>query len=184
MRSRRSAISGFSNFGTAFGLPGQTLNGASLDDTYKQESNNWALFTHNIFDITDQFSLTVGARYTHEKKKLAIDLADNNTLCTFFAGGPSLSSLQTIPCSLIASVPGGLSDSDSKSEGRLSGTVVLSFKPADNVLTYLSYSRGYKAGGYNLDRSALAAQPTGNGAALRDGWLSPAAAGLPPRSTI
>ena len=146
--------SGFSNFATAFGIPGQTLNGASLNDTYKQESNNWALFTHNIFDITDQFTLTVGARYTHEKKKVSVDLVDNNTLCTFYAGGP-LSSLQTIPCSLIASAPGGFSESDSKSEGKLSGTVVLSFKPTDNVLTYLSYSRGYKAGGYNLDRSAL-----------------------------
>ena len=50
--------SGFSNLATAFGFPGQTLNGAALDDTYKQTSNNWALFTHNIFDITDTISLT------------------------------------------------------------------------------------------------------------------------------
>src|SRR5205085_1104844 len=32
---------------------------------------------------------------------------------------------------------------------------VLSFKPTDQLLTYVSYSRGYKAGGFNLDRSAL-----------------------------
>ena len=37
----------------------------------------------------------------------------------------------------------------------MSGTVVLSCKPTDNVLTYVSYSRGYKAGGFNLDRSAF-----------------------------
>ena len=66
--------SGFANLATAFGVPRPTLNGQAIDDTYKQSSNNWALFTHNIFDITDQLSLTVGARYTHEKKKLCADL--------------------------------------------------------------------------------------------------------------
>ena len=70
--SRRSA-SGFANLATALGVPG-VAQWRTLDDTYKQSSNNWALFTHNIFDITDQFSLTVGARYTHEKKKLSVDL--------------------------------------------------------------------------------------------------------------
>ena len=29
------------------------------------------------------------------------------------------------------------------------------FKPVENLLLYASYSRGYKAGGFNLDRSAL-----------------------------
>jgi iron complex outermembrane recepter protein len=31
----------------------------------------------------------------------------------------------------------------------------LSFKPVDDLLVYASYSRGYKAGGFNLDRSGL-----------------------------
>ncbi len=82
--------SGFTNLAIALGGPGfigSTLNGAGLDDSYRQSSNNWALFTHNIFDITDHFALTVGARYTHEKKKLKADLADNNMLCTVLSGG-------------------------------------------------------------------------------------------------
>ena len=45
--------------------------------------------------------------------------------------------------------------SDTHSENKLSGTVVLSYKPTDRLLTYASYSHGYKAGGFNLDRSAL-----------------------------
>ena len=146
-------LSGFHNL--AFALSGGaingTLNGVGLDDSYRQSSNNWALFTHNIFDITDTLSLTVGARYTHEKKKLSAELTDNNILCTVFSGG----GLQQLPC-VIPSAPGGALDiDDSKSEGKLSGTVVLAWKPVDNILTYISYSRGYKAGGFNLDRSAL-----------------------------
>jgi outer membrane receptor protein involved in Fe transport len=45
--------------------------------------------------------------------------------------------------------------STKKKEGEWSGTAVLSFKPIDQLLTYASYSRGYKAGGFNLDRSPL-----------------------------
>jgi outer membrane receptor protein involved in Fe transport len=150
--------SGFTNL--AFALSGgalkPTLNGSALDDIYNQTSNNFALFTHNIFDITRTISLTVGARWTHEKKTLHANLMDvgGNTCALYGSGGP-LGSLQQIPC-VIPSLPGGsLVDSDSRSENKLSGTVVLSYKPTDKLLTYLSYSRGYKAGGYNLDRSAL-----------------------------
>jgi iron complex outermembrane receptor protein len=139
--------SGFANLTS----PALTLNGVGIDDSYRQTSNNWALFTHNIFSITDRLKLTLGARYTHEKKKLNADLRDNNIICTLLSG----TGLQTLPC-VNPSVPGGILDfSDSRSESKISGTAVLSFKPTDRLLTYASYSRGYKAGGFNLDRSAL-----------------------------
>jgi iron complex outermembrane receptor protein len=151
--------SGFTNLAIALGGPSfatATLNGAMLDDSYRQTSNNWAVFTHNIVSITDRLKLTLGARYTHEKKSLSADLRDNNVLCTVFSGG----SLQQLPC-VIPSAPGGaFAIDDSRSESKLSGTAVISYKPTDRLLTYASYSRGYKAGGFNLDRSALwRAQP-------------------------
>jgi outer membrane receptor protein involved in Fe transport len=66
----------------------------------------------------------------------------------------------------VPAVPGGsFHESDSLTEGKLSGTAVLSYKPMDSLLTYASYSRGYKAGGFNLDRAALA-RSGGNGAVL------------------
>ena len=53
-------------------------------------------------------------------------------------------------------MPGGtFSDSATKTESKVSGTVVLSWKPTDELLTYASFSRGYKGGGFNLDRAAL-----------------------------
>ena len=152
---------GFTNLAQALGGGTQALNGSRIDDVYDQSSNNWALFTHNIFSFTDNLKLTVGARYTHERKTLDASMSDTLTLCTFFAGS-ALFSLQTLPC-VIPSTPGGFNLDSKKSESKLSGTVVLSFKPLDNVLTYASYSRGYKAGGFNLDRSALR-RSNGNGA--------------------
>ena len=139
--------SGFANLTS----PLLSLNNVALDDSYRQTSNNWALFTHNIFSITDRLKLTLGARYTHEKKSLAAAFADNNTICTLLSGG----GLQQLPC-VIPSAPGGtFAIDDSRSESKISGTAVISYKPTDRLLTYASYSRGYKAGGFNLDRSAL-----------------------------
>ena len=57
------------------------------------------------------------------------------------------------------------SQSDTKKEGKWTGTVALSWKPIDEILLYGSVSRGYKAGGFNLDRSALP-RSGGNGAIL------------------
>ncbi len=155
--------SGFSNLATALGHPGLTLDNVGIHDNWNQTSDNWALFTHNIFSITDQLKFTAGLRYTHEKKTLAGALADNNVLCGFYAA--AIPSLQTLPC-VNPSVPGGMMTiNDSLSESKLSGTAVLSYKPTDRLLTYASYSRGYKAGGFNLDRSALN-RTNGNGSII------------------
>ena len=43
-------------------------------DVYKQNSNNCALFTHNIFHVTDKIDVTVGLRYTHETQEARRDL--------------------------------------------------------------------------------------------------------------
>jgi outer membrane receptor protein involved in Fe transport len=154
--------SGFSNVATLLGHPGLTLAGTGLDDLYDQTSNNWAVFTHNIVSITDRLKLTLGARYTHERKTLNADLTDNMGICNVISASP-FAALQQLPC-VLASIPGGsLSIDDARTENKLSGTAVLSYKPTDRLLTYASYSHGYKAGGFNLDRSALfrAASPQG-----------------------
>jgi hypothetical protein len=54
--------SGFTNLAIALGGPsfiGSTLNGAHLDDAYRQTSKNFALFTHDIISVTDQLKVTL-----------------------------------------------------------------------------------------------------------------------------
>jgi len=169
--------SGFTNLSLASGGPAASLNGAAINDLFDQKTNNFAVFTHNIVSVTDQLKLTLGARYTHERKSLDAALTDNNVLCTFYS--TFIPALQTLPC-VVPSVPGGsLGLNDSFSENKLSGTAVLSYKVTDRLLTYVSYAHGYKSGGYNLDRSALfrsSAVPSpfsGNGAICVSTVLQP-----------
>jgi outer membrane receptor protein involved in Fe transport len=155
-------------------------------DVYHQNSKNYALFTHNIFRVTDRLSATVGLRYTHERKTLRADLFSNTNCGLYqqnianllaFAANPGLGPLNATASALATAIaigqgttPGlrqaggaacainsvsGKFDGGRKTERKLSGTGVLSYKATDELLTYASYSRGYKAGGFNLDRNGL-----------------------------
>ncbi|RZV52483.1 MAG: TonB-dependent receptor, partial [Sphingomonadaceae bacterium] len=138
--------------------------GVRLDDLFEQSSTNFALFTHNIFEITDRFDLTLGLRYTNESKSLDVSLADNNVFCRTISNSP-LVAFDQLPCVIPATATGTLTGSSERDESEFSGTAVLSYELTDRLLGYLSYSRGYKAGGFNLDRSALA-RIGGDGALL------------------
>ena len=141
---------------------------------YFQDSSNWALFTHNIFHITDTLGLTIGARYTHENKDFSANFNNTNTVCptqqAFFApfltGGATPVAghrFRLLPQGIVnltcqgntSSALNALNLSDHRHEGEWTGTGILSWKPTPRLLIYASYSRGYKAGGFNLDRSAL-----------------------------
>jgi len=136
----------------------------SINDRYHQNSRNWALFTHNIFHLTDTFDITLGVRYTNERKKFDASFTNDNTVCT--ANQAAIGSLAT-NASLGAVVQGiiglscqgnstaelnGVSIHDRRSEHEFTGTAIASWRPTDDLMVYASYSRGYKAGGFNLDR--------------------------------
>jgi outer membrane receptor protein involved in Fe transport len=137
---------------------------------YHQDSTNWALFTHNIFNITDELKLTLGARYTHENKEFDANFDNDNTICPqqqaalgqFLTGplapalGATAGGIITLSCvGNSSSALNGLDLQHDFSESEWTGTAVVSYQPSDSTLLYGSYSRGYKAGGYNLDRSDL-----------------------------
>ena len=138
---------------------------------YFQKSENWALFTHNIIHLTKRLDLTLGLRYTRERKHFSADLNNNNTTCAALqaSGLPGIATNAALGSA--ATLAGGiltlgclgngstslnsLDLNDQFSAGEFTGTSVLSWKPIDDLLLYGSYSKGYKAGGYNLDRFQL-----------------------------
>jgi outer membrane receptor protein involved in Fe transport len=162
------------NYANAIGYVPPTgqnvLNGTGIvqGGFFKQTSTNYAFFTHNVITLVpDKLNLTLGLRYTNEKKDLSGVFLSNNNFCGAlrrFTGtlSPTLASLRptvtSVAC-VINNTPGpGFTANDpgtQRKEDEFTGTAVLSYKPVDELLVYGSYSRGYKAGGYNLDTSAL-----------------------------
>ncbi len=158
----------------AIGANGTTAG--DNDARYRQKSESIAAFTHNIVHITDKLDLTLGLRYTHEKKRLNATFSNDNAACaalqarnpaavddlvdlalgSFGTGTALAQGLLALGClGNSGSNLNGLDMNDSFSDDELSGTAVISYKPTTETLIYASYSRGYKAGGYNLDRFEL-----------------------------
>ncbi|WP_187335972.1 TonB-dependent receptor [Novosphingopyxis iocasae] len=139
----------------------------STGDIYKQNSESFAAFTHNIIHVTDKLDVTLGLRYTNETKRFDALIGNDNTICpqnrallSGLLGVPSLAGLAGGIISLTCqgnstSELNGATFNDRRNEEELTGTAIVSYKPTQDLLLYGSYSRGYKAGGFNLDRSAI-----------------------------
>ena len=161
-----------------------TLDGindrGSTVDRYRQNMSSFAAFTHNIVHVTSNIDLTLGLRYTTERKRFSATFGNDNTGCVALqqtltdeanitaaqiAATPALATRRALAQALIGlgcqgnstAELNGVSIRDRRSEDQLTGTAILSWKPVDDLLIYGSYSRGYKAGGFNFDRSALKA---------------------------
>jgi iron complex outermembrane recepter protein len=161
--SGNPAFPGLQGLAAFFGV-NRLPNTGVVRNTFKQKSRNYAVFTHNVFDIIeDRLSITLGARYTNERKKLSSTTNTNNTLCGALATRASplpaafTPTLLALTCAINNTAPGftGTEPFTTKKEDEFTGTAVLSFKVTDDWMIYGSFSRGYKAGGFNLDTSAL-----------------------------
>ncbi|MEY2927512.1 MAG: hypothetical protein RL367_1989, partial [Pseudomonadota bacterium] len=154
--SNSAAFPGYQGYAALLGA--NRIGGTGVvRNTFNHDSRNYAFFTHEIFDIIpDKLTLSLGARYTNERKQIRSTVNFSNNLCNALLNS-ALQALATPVCSFNSTAVGfvGTEPNTSKTEGQWTGTGVLSFKPIDQLMIYASYSKGYKAGGYNLDTSAL-----------------------------
>ncbi len=161
---------------------GQTfVAGNGQDDLYSQREEGFSLFTNNSFQVTEALELTMGLRYTWEDKDLKTfwSNTDGGIGCaTALAsaariGGPVPATGSLIRAGgLLGAGPyqvlcaasnsprfGQIRNNDqSLSEEKLTGTAKIAYRFSPEVMTYASYARGYKAGGFNLDRIATTNQ--------------------------
>lgn len=158
----------------ATGLPyGTSLSGVGMADTYKQNATSNALFSNVTFHATDALDLTAGLRYTAETKEVDSVYTNPNgdPGCLAVLSNPSRVAqaliARGVPASvaplLVGSVIGnsclGWSNAlDARTthqklgENEWSGELKAVYHWDEHVMTYLSGARGYKAGGFNLDR--------------------------------
>jgi outer membrane receptor protein involved in Fe transport len=97
-------------------------------------------------------------------------LPPGNSLRTLAVGFPSALTLTCNPAvNNVQSLQNGGIYADNLSNDAVSGTLSLSYNVTDDLMVYAGYSRGYKSGGFNIDRSGMAVRPwttTGGTAAL------------------
>lgn len=101
-----------------------------------------AVFAQDSYSITDALRVTLGARYSWEKKKVA-DQSDFNFDDLYDpAGGPRFPAHR-----------------DSKTFKSFTPKIGLDLDIARNVMAYASYSKGFKAGTFNLGSTGPALDP-------------------------
>ncbi|MBL4801789.1 MAG: TonB-dependent receptor [Emcibacter sp.] len=92
----------------------------------KLDTNNWATFLHMSYDVTEQFSVTLGGRYSYEKKTYFID-----------SNFPASGKIATLPTT------------DTQSWSKFTPKVGLDYHVNEDVLVYASFAKGFKSGGWN-----------------------------------
>ena len=162
-------------FAQATGLPyGTSFVGDASDDRYDQNSKSLAFFTNNTWHATDALDLTLGLRYTSEEKEVDSRFRNPNGAAGCAAAlanparvGDALAARGVPVGALGATVPtvigfmclpwanplfANRNTHQELDEDEWSGTLKAAYRWNDTVMTYLSGARGYKAGGFNLDR--------------------------------
>lgn len=159
----------------ASGRPfGTVFLGHAAADTYEQNAKSFALFTNNTWHASDALDLTLGLRYTSEDKSLSSRYTNPNgglgcasmlanpaqvvaalvarglTVAQASAAAPQVVGFSCLPWTNVRH--NGRHTEQDMSEGEWSGTLKAAYRWNDHVMTYASAARGYKGGGFNLDR--------------------------------
>ena len=136
-------------------------SGSGVLDVFRQRANSFALFTHHIVSLTDRLALALGGRYTREAKSLTAAIASNNPGCAnaLALHGRSLAAVPAMLQGLIC-IPNldpryDGSYATDREEANWSGTAAVTYSLSDSLTAYGNYSRGYKGGGFQFDRSGM-----------------------------
>lgn len=120
---------GFADFSTfVLGIPPAFLD-YNIDFDNRQTTTNGALFFNATMPLAEAFTLELGGRYTHEKKRFyqAANRVDSDT--PLFFGLPSYTL--------------------AKSWNAFTPRVSASYKFGPDMMAYASWSRGFRSGGFN-----------------------------------
>lgn len=104
-----------------------------------QTNKSFAVFGEGDYKFTDQLKLTVGARYTHDRKTSLV-----NDLPVYVYGTQvEQNPVAVFPGSIVMTSPA------KKSWSKFTPKASLSYNFTRDIMAYALYSRGYRGGGFN-----------------------------------
>jgi len=144
-------------------VPG--LTAATFGDV---DTKTWAVFADLTYDITDQFSLALGGRYTNDKRSATVIRSNQLRGTSPALGGTPINGIFNPITNPTGRQFGALtSDFQGKETFKeFTPRASLSFQPDDNNTLYLSYSKGFKGGGFD-PRGLSSVAPDVNGDGTR-----------------
>jgi len=144
-------------FGTALlQLPPSTgylaLTDSYTDRLYKQENTLWSVFAQADINFTDDLTLTVGARYNQEDKDASRSLAfvtgPNNLGVVLASPHPAYPDLLHFVYAALNMWPHEIEGN--RDEDSFNPLVNLQYQLSEDTMTYISYVKGSKAGGFDV----------------------------------
>jgi iron complex outermembrane receptor protein len=149
--------------GTALGLPGFTASTFGDVDT-----KTWAGFADVTYDLTDQFSLSVGGRYTSDKREAQVIRRNLIGGVSPELGGTPVNGVFGTT-NLTGRQFGALTSdfTGAKTFKQFTPRASLSWQPDPDHNAYVSWSKGFKGGGFD-PRGLSTAAPDLNGNGTRE----------------
>ena len=127
------------------------------------KTDSYAAFTHLNYKLTDQWGLTLGMRYTHEKKQFEGFQHDLNGFNYKISGRDPNNPVDVLalgfenPADPLRYFPSG---TQHQSYNDYSPRAGVEFHPADDVMLYTSFSKGFKSGGWTTRLSNPVCPPS------------------------
>ena len=129
------------------GVEGSTkFQRAGRISNWTQDTNSRAVFYQGTFNLTDSVALTAGARYTEEEKRshALMDLTTNST-------GDATPNTNGVLAAIVAGFGLGWAHEfdESRSTNQFLPAANIEWTQSEDSMFYLSYSEGFKSGGFN-----------------------------------
>lgn len=108
-----------------------------IQSDWKQDVQSTAVFANLRYAFTDKWSTSLGVRYTHESKDLNLTPLSG-------CSGPGFTGCATDKTAF------------SDTWNNTSPRVTLEYRPTENVMSFASWTRGFRSGNYNVRAPSLA----------------------------
>ena len=113
---------------------------------WTQDTNSRAVFYQGTFNLTDSVAVTAGARYTEEEKRAyaRMDLTTNTT-------GDATPNSNGVLAAIMAGFDFGYAHefNERRSSNQFLPAANIEWTKSEDSMFYLSYSEGFKSGGFN-----------------------------------
>ncbi len=106
------------------------------------DNKSEAIFAQATTDVTEQFIVTAGLRYTEEEK---IGIVDDQIQWVASQYNPELGAYVNFPPNVVKIIPNGESKQDDDSTDPY---LNLAYHWSEDLMTYFTYSEGFKGGGF------------------------------------